>query len=185
MSLRTALAGLGLTLLLCASADAASPNASGSVVINGKTITLAHGRAWQNGAIMGVPLVSIILAEKPLDDLDWSNGDSNFSEGQRGVALRIDPTPDVKNERGQEPYRYAIDADYEIQIHAADYRSWYAAALTAALELEDITVTDGWVRGKIEWQGSLPNPLDSEQIITAISATFLLPMGEIRPLPKE
>jgi hypothetical protein len=179
MTLRIALAGL--LLLAAVAADAASPEASGTVVINGKSTTLAHGRAWKNGAIMGVPVVSIILAKKALADLDWSNGDSNFSEGQRGIALRIDPSLDPKAVAGKPPYHYKIEDDYEIQLHAREYRGWNAASLTADLQVEEITVADGWVRGKLVWKGSLPNLFDDTQILTEFSATFHLPLGEIGP----
>jgi hypothetical protein len=172
-----------LLLLLGSASKAASPEASGAVVINGKTFSLQHGRAWRNGESMGVPGLSVILAEKPLAGLDWWKGDGNFGEGQRGVALRIDPSADPKNERGKEPYRYAVAEDYEIQLHAGDYRGWNAATLTAAMPVEEITIAGGWVRGRIEWKGELPNPFDSEQILTAYSATFHLPLEEIGPQP--
>jgi hypothetical protein len=177
MRLRSALPCL--LLLLSTAGDAATPQASGSVTINGKTVTLSHGRAWRNGEAMGVPIVSVILAEKPLAGLDWSNGDGNFNAGQRGVALRIDPSPDPKAQRGQEPYRYFVQEDYEIQLHAGDYRGWNAATLSAMMQVENITVAGGWVSGTLEWKGSLPNPFSEDQVLTAYSATFRLPLEEI------
>lgn len=174
-----------LLVLVCTAARAATPEASGTVVINGKSAKLSHGRAWQNGIAMGIPLVSVILAEKPLADLDWWKGDSNFAEGQRGTALRIDPSPDPSHERDQQPYRYRVAEDYEIQLHAADYRGWNAAPLSAEIQVQEITVNDGWVRGKLEWKGTLVNPFDAEQTITAFSATFHLPMEAMGPLPAE
>ena len=172
-----------LLVLFCTAAGAATPEASGSVTINGQAVTLSHGRAWQNGIAMGIPLVSVILAEKPLADLDWWKGDSNFSEGQRGAALRIDPSPVPENVRDQEPYRYRVQEDYEIKLHAADFRGWNAAPLTAQMQLHEITVKDGWVRGKLEWKGTLANPFDEGQTITAFSATFHLPMETMGPMP--
>ena len=170
---------LSLVLLAATSTQAASPEASGTVTIGGKTIKLAHGRAWRNGVFMGVPMVSIILGEKPLADLDWRKGDSNFNEGQRGVALRIDPSPVPEAVAGKEPYRYVIDDDYEIQLHAGEYRGWNAASLTAAAQVEEITVSKGWVHGKIEWKGSRPNPFAEEEILKEFSATFHLPLEEL------
>jgi hypothetical protein len=104
-------------------------------------------------------------------------------EGQRGVALRIDPSADPKNSRGKEPYRYTVAEDYEIQLHAGDYRGWNAATLSAVMEVEEITIANGWVRGKIEWKGELPNPFDDTQVLTAYSAAFHLPLEEIGPQP--
>src|SRR5262245_12092572 len=171
---------LAAAVFVASAAQAASPQASGSVTVNGKTLKLTHGRAWRNGAVMGVPLVSIILGEQALADLDWMKGDSNFSEGQRGVALRIDPSPDPANTSGKEPYRYAIDEDYEVQLHSGDYRGWNAASLTADLQMEEITVGKGWVHGKLEWKGKLPNPFEDTQVLEAFSATFDLPLEELK-----
>lgn len=166
-----------LLLVLTGSAlHAASPEAAGSVTINGNTIALTHGRAWKTGEAMGVPTISVVLAEKPLDGLDWSKGDGNFGEGLRGVALRIDPSADPKAERGHEPYRYAVQEDYELQLHAGGYRGWNAATLTATNQVEEIAVAGGWVTGKIEWKGSLPNPFEESEVLTAYSATFKLPL---------
>ena len=165
-----------LFVLLTAVARAAGPEATGSVTVNGKTVTLSHGRAWRTGVASGVPTVSIVLAEKPLDGLDWAKGDSSFSEGQRGVALRIDPSADPSNTRDKEPYRYAIAEDYEIQLHSGAYRGWHAASLTAANSVEEITVSNGWAQGKVEWKGSLPNPFAEEEVLTAYSASFKLPL---------
>lgn len=174
-----------LLVLSCTATGAANPEAAGTVVINGKTTNLAHGRAWQNGVAMGIPLVSVILSEKPLTDLDWWKGDSNFGEGQRGAALRIDPSPDPSSERDKPPYRYRVSEDYEIKLHAADFRGWNAATLTKEIQVQEITVKDGWVRGKVEWKGTLANPFDETQTITAFSATFHLPMEEMGPMPTE
>ncbi len=168
-----------LLVLLSAAGDAAAPQASGSVTINGKTTTLSHGRAWRNGEAMGVPIVSVILAEKPLADLDWSQGDGNFGAGRRGVALRIDPSSDPKAERGHEPYRYFVQEDYEIKLHAGDYRGWNAATLSATMQVEEMTVSGGWVSGQLEWKGSLPNPFSEDEVLTAYSATFHLPLEEL------
>ena len=179
------LAAFALLLLLGTVSRAASPEASGTVVVNGKTHSLKHGRAFRNGESMGVPGVSVILAEKPLDGLNWWKGDSNFNEGQRGVALRIDPSADPKNERGKEPFRFQVSEDYEIQLHAGEYRGWNAASLQAAMQVEEITVAGGWVKGKIEWKGTLPNPFDDQQVLTAYSATFSLPLEEIGPMPAD
>lgn len=170
-----------VVLLVSSVTRAADPQASASVTVNGKTVTLAHGRAWLNGGAMGVPNISIILAEKPLAGLDWMNGDGNFNEGQRGVALRIDPTAGPDNTRGKEPYRYTVDNDYEVQLHAGNYRGWNAATLTAAMDVEEITVADGWVKGRIEWRGSLPNPFSEEEVLTAYSASFHLPLEKLEP----
>jgi hypothetical protein len=170
---------LSLVLLVATATQAASPEASGSVTIGDKTITLAHGRAWRNGAVMGVPNISIILGEKPLAGLDWMKGDSNFNEGQRGAALRIDPSAAPDATSGKEPYRYVIDDDYELQLHAGEYRGWNAATLTAAAQVEEIMVSKGWVHGKIEWKGSLPNPFAEEEVLTAFSATFHLPLEDL------
>ena len=173
-----------LLVLSCAAAGAAGPESTGKVVINGKAAQLAHGRAWQNGIAMGIPLVSVIVAEKPLVDLDWWKGDSNFSEGQRGIALRIDPSPDPGNGREQ-PYRYRVAEDYEIKLHAEDFRGWNAAPLTAQMQVQELTVKDGRVRGKLEWQGTLANPFDDQQTITEFSASFDLPLETIGPIPAE
>lgn len=170
---------LSLALLLALPLRAASPKASGSVTINGKTLTLAHGRAWRNGAVMGVPNVSVILGEKPLTDLDWMKGDSNFNEGLRGAALRIDPSALPDNTSGKEPYRYKVGEDYEIQLHAGEYRGWNAATLTAAMQVQEITVSKGWVHGRLEWKGTLANPFEEKEVLTAFSATFDLPLEEL------
>jgi hypothetical protein len=161
------------------------PEASAKVSINGKTTTLAHGRAWRTGESMGVPTVSVVLAEQPLEGLDWWKGDGNFTAGQRGVALRIDPSAAAANLRGREPYRYAIAADYELQLHARGYRSWNAASLTAGLQVEEISVAGGRVRGRLEWKGSLPNPFDEAEILDGLTAAFDLPLEDPGPLPAE
>ena len=184
MTFRSA-AILGFTLLLAVASQAAPPSAAGSVTINGRSTALAHGRAWRNGAMLGVPGVSIILAEKSLAGLDWWQGDSNFSEGQHGVALRIDPTADPDNQKGKEPYRYNLDEDYQIQLHAADYRAWNAASLTKELQVSEITIKGDWVHGKLEWKGTLPNAFDEAEVLNAFSATFSLPLEEIGPMPGE
>jgi len=177
--MRTRLAVSVLLVLTATLLGAASPQAAGSVTINGKTIALTHGRAWKTGEAMGVPTISVILAEKPLDGLDWSKGDGNFGEGQRGVALRIDPSADPKAERGREPYRYAVQEDYEIQLHAGSYRGWNAATLAASMQVEELAVAGGWVTGKLEWTGTLPNPFEESERVTAYSATFKLPLEEL------
>ena len=174
-----------LLVLCCTAAVAATPEAAGTLTINGNTIKLPHGRAWQSGVAMGIPLVSVILAEKPLAGLDWWKGDSNFAEGQRGAALRIDPSPDPANDRDKPPFRYRVSEDYEIQLHAADFRGWNAATLTKDIQVQEITVKDGWVRRKLEWKGTLANPFDEAQTITAFSASFHLPMEEVGPMPTE
>jgi hypothetical protein len=163
---------------------AAGPKAEAHLVIGGQKVALAHGRAWRNGESMGVPGVSVILAEKPLTGLDWWKGDSNFAEGQRGIALRVDPSEAPGNERGKTPYRYTVSEDYELKLHAEAFGGWSARPLLKDLEVEDITVSGGRVTGTLRWKGTLANPFDDTQALTGLDATFDLPLEEIGPLPE-
>jgi hypothetical protein len=51
---------------------------------------------------------------------------------------------------------------------------------TAAMQVQEITVSKGWVHGKLEWKGTLPNPFEEKEVLTAFSATFELPLEELQ-----
>lgn len=86
-----------------AAADPAS--VVGSVVIDGTTATFGHGRAWKNGAVLGIPKVQIVLAERALTDLDWWSMASELEAGKRGRALVIEPDLAAGNDPARPPYR--------------------------------------------------------------------------------
>ncbi|MEO8671702.1 MAG: hypothetical protein ABI411_10345 [Tahibacter sp.] len=175
---------LGGLLAQAGVVTAAAPSASGSIVINGKTVMLTQGRAWKSGESMGVPMLDIMLAEKSLAGLNWWKGTDNFAEGQRGVVLRLKPNNSPTDKRDQATFHYLFDEDYQVSLYAGDFRQWNEAALTKDdVAISDLSVTKGVVSGKLAWKGKLDNPYEETQNITAWTATFSLPLEEVGPMP--
>ncbi|MEO8012304.1 MAG: hypothetical protein ABI650_11715 [Dokdonella sp.] len=163
---------------------AATPQASGSIVINGETFALSHGRAWQTGHVMGMPTLDIMLAEKPLANVAWWTGSENFAGGRHGVVLRFKPAfgPDEKPE--QTVYRYVIAEDYEVNVFAGGFGNWSERALTKdRIAISEFSVSEGVVSGKLKWNGTLEDMFNPENNITSWSATFALPLEEVGTMP--
>ena len=182
---RPILCALACLAILASCAQAApQPQASGTLVIDGKSHALAHGRAWKNGSVMGVPGVQVMIAESSLADLDWWQQDEQLRAGKGGRVLDLKPGQVPENNAATPPYKYVLE-DYQASVRAADFGGGDAQTAEPAPQVVDITVTDGWVTGRVEWKGEDTAGWDPEHKLTAYSATFKLPLEEVGEMPKK
>ncbi|MEO8671703.1 MAG: hypothetical protein ABI411_10350 [Tahibacter sp.] len=187
--MRSVFIGLVLSAFLgqAGTAGAAGASASGSVVINGKTIALTQARAWTDGSIGGRPSsIDVVLAEKPLTGLNWWSSADHYSKGEFGVVLRF-KAPLAPGVMPNTPaLRFAIAESYNIMVYASDFGGWSETGLDKeSINGNDISLTNGVVQGKLDWKGTVANPYDDKQTVTAWSATFSLPLEAVGPIPKK
>jgi len=165
----------------------AKPRAAATLTIDGQTYTLAHARAWKNGQTMNiVSNIDLVFAEAPLASVEWASSNTAYASGTHGRVLRIALSQSAEDFRRSldkgPPYRFRLDEGYSVSVAVPEHDDGELRRLEPSIPGADITADNDWLRGELSWSGSLTLTDDgTERTLTAITATFSLPLEDVQP----
>lgn len=173
----------------------ASAEQGGSITIDGKTIVLPYVQAFAAGHNGGRPTIDVMLAEKPLDGLQWWGSEAAFAAGKHGVVLRLQPTLVRQTTPDAARLDYEFNEDYATSVHAPSIQDWAAWSLSRdGITLNELSVTEytaesGTLRGNLAWTGKVESVSYSAEgattsVVTAWTAKFELPLKNTGSPPK-
>jgi len=142
-----------LMLALTSTAHAETATSRATLLIDGKTITLPHARAWMWGNFNGIPAIQkVVFAEKPLDGLAHEDSSDAFYEGEYGVVVSFSPSIPYDAEAAS--FQYDPPEGFDL------YGMGFTTSMPSSINIEGVTATGytfkgGVFTGKLAWKGEL------------------------------